>query len=273
MFQRTICGIPAVNKTVYRNKDMDIKKATLGDDAALYNNREEKTEKQKWAEMNKKQRFDYFKSYYLRPIICIAIAAGFLVWILISIFKPKPDEYVKVVVNNFSYLNYQYLTDDFLERKQLDSKDNTLSFDITMNLDNDTASMQKLAVYVFAGDVDLIISGNAVFERYAPQGFMQPLDEYLDPDLFAELDSKGLIYYTEIVETEYDGSVKEVYETKPYGIYLETLDLFKEYDREGCKAMIGIVTNSKQTEHAAEFIKYLFEVNPPDVEPYTNKKR
>lgn len=252
---------------------MDIKKATLGDDAALYNNREEKTEKQKWAEMNKKQRFDYFKSYYLGPILGITAGVVLVVFFIVSILKPKPEEYVKVIVNNFTYLNYDYITEQFLEDHELDPKEHTLSFDIAMNLDNDTTSMQRLAVYVFAGDADLLISGNEVFERYATQGTLQPLDAYLSPEFFAELDKQGLIYYTQIVETEIDGSVKKIHEKQPFGVYVGGLDLFKNYDREGCKAMIGIFTNSKATENAAELIKYFFDKNLPDTEPYTGRQR
>lgn len=252
---------------------MNLNKAKLGDDAAIYARREEKTEKQKWAEMNKKQRWSYFRTYYLKPIIFLSLAAAFIIWIIVSIVKPKPDPYVNVSVNNFQYLNFDYVSKDFIKYKNLDPEKQSVMFDSNFNLDNDTNSIQRFAVYAFTGDTDALISGNTAFERYATQGFMLPLDEYLPADLFNELQDRGLIYSTSIVETDVDGTVTETHPEKPYGIYLDELDLFKKYSYDGCRPIFGIITNTKRPENVVEVIEYLFKVNPPDIEQYTGKER
>ena len=44
----------------FRRKGNAMKKTALDDDAYLYQKREEKTEKEKWSEMNRHQRMQYF---------------------------------------------------------------------------------------------------------------------------------------------------------------------------------------------------------------------
>ena len=46
-----------------------MKKTALDDDAYLYQKREEKTEKEKWSEMNRHQRMQYFLDYYLVKLL------------------------------------------------------------------------------------------------------------------------------------------------------------------------------------------------------------
>ena len=67
----------------FRRKGNAMKKTALDDDAYLYQKREEKTEKEKWSEMNRHQRMQYFLDYYLVKLLVftgIILAVVLFVW-------------------------------------------------------------------------------------------------------------------------------------------------------------------------------------------------
>ena len=63
------------------------KKTALDDDASIYKKDRSRTEKQKWEEMDKEQRRQYFADYYLRKMLGIVagIFAFFFSWV--ALFK------------------------------------------------------------------------------------------------------------------------------------------------------------------------------------------
>ncbi len=238
---------------------MDLKKAKLSDDAAIYNQGPEKTEKQKWAEMNGKQRFDFFKTYYLKYVIVGILVLLFLAYVIYTIVKPKATILANVAVNNFTYVDFTKVADEYLAAKELSSKDFTISFDTAYSLEDDYTSIQRFAVYVYAGDLDMFVSANGIFERYATQGFMIPVKDYLPEDLYNELDAAGLLYYASVAKTEYDGTVSSIGERMAYGINLKELIVFKDFSYEGNMPIIGIMQNSKNIENSVDIITFMLE--------------
>lgn len=84
----------------FRRKGNAMKKTALDDDAYLYQKREEKTEKEKWSEMNRHQRMQYFLDYYLVKLLVftgIILAVVLFVWNFISKSKEDTVLYVAVV--------------------------------------------------------------------------------------------------------------------------------------------------------------------------------
>ncbi len=238
---------------------MDIKKAKLDDDAAIYNRGPEKTDKQKWAEMNKQERWDFFKSYYLWKVIVLALALFAIGATIYSFAKPKPNVVLQVAVNNFTYVDYSKLNDEYLALHELDPDKNLLGFDIGYSLESDSLSMQRFMVYTYSGDIDMLISGNAVFERYASQGHMQALDELIDPERLAWFEERGLTYTSQIIETDYDGSVLSVGEKHIYGIRLDDITLFNEFTYEKLTPVIGVILTSQKQQEAIDFINFLYD--------------
>ena len=74
------------------------KKTALDDDASIYRKDRSRTEKQKWEEMDKKQRRQYFADYYLRKMLGMAagiFAVFFLSW---HFLKPADETVLYVAV-------------------------------------------------------------------------------------------------------------------------------------------------------------------------------
>ncbi len=238
---------------------MDLKKAKLDDNAAIYNHGPEKSDREKWAEMNGKQRWDYFKTYYLKIVLAVLAGAVLLGSLIYSIAKPKPKVLLNVAVSSFNYINFTDVQKAYLEAKGLTDGKTTVQIDTGYSLESDYNSQQRFTVYVFAGDLDILIGSTAVFERYATGGFMVPLDELLDKELFEKLKEDDLLCYASVTETGVNGEVTSVGQRKAYGVDLEKITLFEKYTYDGKIPVAGVMANAKRTEEAAAFIKFLFD--------------
>ena len=71
--------------------DLNHKKTTLGDEAALYHHREDISEKEKWAAMSGREKWEYFKAYYLLKVVAGFGSAAFVIALLYTMFAPKPE--------------------------------------------------------------------------------------------------------------------------------------------------------------------------------------
>ncbi len=79
-------------------QNMEDKKTTLDDNAAIYGKRDERDTKEKFAQLKGKDKWDFFKDYILGKLIIITASVVFAVFILYSIFGPKPETLMYVAV-------------------------------------------------------------------------------------------------------------------------------------------------------------------------------
>jgi hypothetical protein len=237
---------------------MDLRKSRLGDDAAIYAPRDERTEKQKWQDMTRSERFTHFKEYYLGKTLLIIAALALVIYFLYSVFSPKPATVLSVAVTDYTYLSetFSQISEAFTEYLELDPETATVNLDCTY-LTSDYSSVEKLSIYVYTGELDIFIAPEDTFREYAQRGTISGLSSLLPSDTFLSLSDRFLM--TEIVETDVDDSIISIGETDAYGIYLDSLSIFEPYSYEGSRPVIGIFTTGKNNENAVDFINYLFE--------------
>ena len=111
-------------------------------------------------------------------------------------------------------------------------------------------SEQKIVTYLSAGEIDVIITDEKQFERYASLGYFTNLANELPTEIYSYFSDS---FYLATSET--DGI--------PYaaGIYLTDSPVYTETGTIIEKPVVGIVANSKNTENACSFIKYLFKLD------------
>lgn len=238
---------------------MDLKKAQLSDDAALYNHGPEKSDKEKWAEMDKKQKWEFFKAYYLWKTIFAIAMVGILIYLGYTMFGPKPTRILNIASNGFLYVPYSEITEGFMESQGLNPDEYELNVDPTYNLNSDSTSMQRFNVYCYTGDLDIIISSTEAFERYAAQGYYKPLENVLTAEQLEWFKERGLLYESCIKETNDDGIVIKEYENHYYGICLDNTTLFDDYVEYVDHVYIGIITKTTNLQYAIDYIQYIYD--------------
>lgn len=114
------------------------------------------------------------------------------------------------------------------------------------------AMIQKAAVLIAAGDIDVFMVDQVNFDRYVDQGGYYHLDEFLTR---LEVDGEKLLH-----------AQVEGYDEKPfvYGIDVSESTYFKEHGIYGRKIILTISARAKNMDYAREFFLMILEGMPSE---------
>lgn len=236
-----------------------LKESALDDNASIYAPREEKSEKQKLKDMNLSEKLSYFKSYYLAKTIIGLVVIGLAVYLIYTIASPKPDTVLDTAIVNYPFSDetVDKITTDMNERLKLDANKENIMIDASYYLgsgsDNSEYSIgtqQKLSTYMYAGELDVIIAPESLFQSYVTAGFFAKLTDILPTELL-----------TTLSDSIFESTTEDTTVAGAYGIYLDNTDLFKESSNAADRPVLGILVNSKNSDNGVEFLKYLFNYN------------
>lgn len=229
------------------------KQTRLDENAVIYQPRKELTEKEKLKDMKFSDKLNYLWEYYkIHAAAAIAVIA-LVSYIIYQVVTPdvKPQFYAAIInsaVNPDTMIQYKT---DFAEYLQLDPKRQSVDLNDTFyfSTDNQYVSemQQVLTTYMAAGQVDVIIAPESVFQSFADNGIMAKLSDELPTDV-----------YSSLTDNFYISATAEDPEKNAYGIYLTDSNLFKDVTYNGEPYILGIVPNYPHVDNTIEFIKYLF---------------
>lgn len=235
------------------------KYTALDDNANIYQKRNESvSEKKKLSSMSRKEKIQYFNDYYRNKTIVAVIILGFTVSLIYTAFSPKPETVLYAAIVN-DYLEEEVLSQgasEFLSLLSLDEDNHNIVLDSSYFLSDDSSSVtmaseQKLTTYVFSNEVDIIITDEAQFKKFARMGYFENLSNQLPTDLYTDLTDSFLL------ADDPDGSSYNA-----YGIYLRDDSLYDNLGSIIEEPVVGIVANSNRKSYGVDFIRYLFELLP-----------
>lgn len=238
-----------------------LEKSILDDSADIYKPREEKSEKEKIKDMTLKEKWVYFNHYYRNKTIAFIGIAAFVIYLLYSIFAPKPENklYVAILNGSVSQAGVDQIKTEFAEYIDLDEQKELLTIDNSFYLSSSglseysLANEQKLSTYIFAGEIDIIIAPEADMTNYAKFGTLIKITDQLPTNMV-----------TKFAQNFFYGAVEEdgvMGPTSPYGIYLDDTVVYDNSGKLIEKPVLGIVANSEHDETAIDFINYLFQLD------------
>ena len=163
------------------------------------------TEKEKFGEMNKSEKLDYFKEYYLKACIAVLVILAFLVWFLIDMGKSMKAPVVTGGVLNIhiSSEGSTFLREDYMKSLGLDDKKDKIEFASYILLDK--SQPQSYTVFqaeLAAGQYNYLITDKAGMEYIARSECAADMNEVLDKEMKGKLSSK-MIY----AESGEDGKI------------------------------------------------------------------
>ncbi len=237
--------------------DISDKKTTLDDSASIYQRREEKSDKAKWKELKGfKAKWEHFKAYYLLKTFiwgCVIALGGYAVY---EMFAPEKEQmlYAAILDRVIMDPETKLLTEEFGAYISLDEENQEVRFDNTIMISNDRdgSSAQKFMAHAYAGEIDIVIARESVLTQYAGH-YLRPLSDQLPADLYEDFSE---LYCYAAPENE-DGSLGK---EEPYGIYITDYIEGSPYYKE--PIVLAISGNSKRTENAEAFVRYLYEKGP-----------
>lgn len=237
------------------------KQTRLDDNAEIYKRRDPQSERQKLSEMSGPQKVTYFKQYYLKKLLATLVIVGFLVYLLVTMFRPKPDTILSLAFVNYpAYTEQmQQLEAQLKEYYNIDEKTQEIRIDTGYDLKGyDYASAEKLTTYMYAGDIDVFIAPESQFLKYAFSNCMSPLTDLLPTDMYSELQSRLFSCKTRLDDEETPAEAQGP--EGVFGLYATDLPLFSEYDTSIDPPVIGIIISGENKENAVEFLRFLFNI-------------
>lgn len=234
-----------------------LNRTTLDDNADIYRKREATSEKQKLKEMTFKEKLEYLNTYYRNKTIAIIAATIFVLYFLYTILTPKPETVLYSAVINYAMSEAQAATlqEEFGNYLDISDKENILidtSFYLGTADDVNQITMtndEKLQVYLFSSDIDIIIAPESSFAKYASFDFFDKISDQLPTDLISKL-----------ADSFYYSTTNENPTNNPYGIYLDNAKIYDESGKPLERPVLGIVVNSKYKSNAVEFVRYIFNL-------------
>ena len=214
--------------------------------------------KERVKNMPPRERFIWFLDYYKFPLLFIAIAVFVVFSIVHSIITKLPDGFYAEFINA-RILDSSVIMEPFAEYAGIDTKKESCRIDIDPieNWDsNDQTTLmviEKTAVRMAAGELDIIAADEDIFMKYATQGDFADLSELLSAEEMERLSP----YLVEATAEISDG----VYGFPAYyGIRLEGSDVIDKcgaYPEGG--AVIAVMVNTTRRDRAVKFLEYLFQ--------------
>ena len=234
------------------------KKTALDDDASIYKKDRSRTEKQKWEEMDKEQRRQYFADYYLRKML--GIAAGIFAFFFLGWHFLKPAEetvlYVAVVDELLDEEKLEEMTEELNERFGADGKQKKVLIDDTFFMKDD--ALTRMEVYLHSAQLDAVIADEAVWRELAGYGFFKRLDR-LGEDLGGWEELLWTAGYLDSEDISFEDREVARGEAAPYGVNLAGSRRFGEMKEYMEHPVFAIAEGTENEERAVSFLDYLME--------------
>jgi len=236
------------------------KETRLEDTASIYQKRDEdETVKKVWSELDRSEKWQFFKDYFLVKIIIGIIAVTIIGRVLFVMLGPKPDTLLStaIVYDNVDEEQLKIMHEDL--NKYFDIKKNQeLIFDtgyIKTTEDFAYNGSEKLSTMLLAGELDTIISDYNEFKNIGQYGHLKNLDVLLPDDIREALKDKFV--YIDVVDNDDNNKVVGNY---PLGIDLSDCEKYQALKPIIDKPILSVTMISKQDEYSIGLIRYLFDL-------------
>lgn len=221
------------------------------------------TEKQKWMEMNGAQRRQYFLDYYMFPVsvgAVILFIVCFLTWHFF--LKPQPEAvlYAAVVDDSLDEDRLAQAVTDMTGILGADGKNKTVHIDDSFYIKD--GALDKIQVYLYNKQLDVMILDEGVFREYAGYGFFQNLDEVLSETDREKYKDRYLYAagYKDTDDVSFEDNETGQGEEMPYGLSLEGDNRFTEMSQYIEHPVFAITAGSGNVENGLKFLEYLMSV-------------
>lgn len=235
-----------------------------------------------------KQKLQYFWDYYRWHVIAtiiVVVCAGSLIYHFATY---KEDAFLAAILNSTELEPAEDYASKFMDYAGLDPAGCKVSFDpsisITFDVSSPTAlaevyynSREKLNMLMTAGELDVIVSNDELFEHFANAGTFCDLRTYLSQEQLAAYApylyyvDKPLMEQISMAERNLDDTFHPeipdpakpelMEEPIPVGIHVEDNEELTQsfYIRGEGPVVLGIISNAPHPDVTVKYIEYLMQ--------------
>ncbi len=236
-----------------------------------------KEEREEMKQRSFKERMAYFWDYHKWYVIGSAVGILVVASLLNSFLNRKEMAYYSAFVNVAQTIYSEDYKSAFAEKAGINPKKQAVYFDSDLRIDYTkmdemtSSSIQKIMVYVAAGDMDSMVGDLDTTNRYAYNGVFIDLREFLTEEEFQKYEPYFFYADKKLIEaaagevsldfqfpaTPSDPSGME--EPIPVAIKLDQCPKLRECYAMAPDQYLAIMVNNKHPELNHVFLNYLFE--------------
>ena len=214
-----------------------------------------------YAEMDRQQKIQYLKDYYLLPAVGVILLIAVAVSLIWHVARPRTENllYAAVIDESLDEKKLAQVTADMSNLLGADGKRKTVQIDDSFYVKD--GALDKLQVYLHSQQIDVVILDRELFEEYAGYGYFESLDEVTEEDLEKKY-GESYQYaagYKEDDEVSFEDHETGQGEVKPYGISLSGDNRFTEMSEYIKDPVFAVAVGTKNPENALKFLEYLME--------------
>lgn len=157
----------------------------------------------------------YFWDYYKVPTAVIIIIALFSFYLIRDMASNLPYGFYAMMINSTMHPDGEVIGEDFAGYAGIDTSSYNVLIDTNQTLSTssyntyDVSTQERIMAITAAGDLDVMIADQSVFEQYARNSYMTDLRDLMSEDELKKYD--GYIYYVDgaILKAIEDGTYEQ----------------------------------------------------------------
>ena len=231
-----------------------------------------------------KEKIKYFCDYYKWHVIGVVALAAFVISLTHSILTHKDRAFYGAFINAYQTPEYSTFREDFAARAGIDLNEFDVMFDTSMYITDSPSdqgtldTLERLTVYIAAGDVHVMAGEVSVINRYAYNGFFQDLRQILPQDLQEQLEP--YYYYgdaalaAEIDAQQESGEynvvprypadptdAESMTDPIPVGLYIQDCPRIQEaFIFQDSEVILGIISNTPDIDYIVQFLRFIYDI-------------
>ena len=162
-----------------------------------------------------KAMVSYFWDYYKVPTAVIIVIALFSFYLIRDMASNLPYGFYAMMINSTMHPDGEVIGEDFAGYAGIDTSSYNVLIDTNQTLSTssyntyDVSTQERIMAITAAGDLDVMIADQSVFEQYARNSYMTDLRELMSEDELKKYD--GYIYYVDgaILKAIEDGTYEQ----------------------------------------------------------------
>lgn len=157
----------------------------------------------------------YFWDYYKVPTAVIIVIALFSFYLIRDMASNLPYGFYAMMINSTMHPDGEVIGEDFAGYAGIDTSSYNVLIDTNQTLSTssyntyDVSTQERIMAITAAGDLDVMIADQSVFEQYARNSYMTDLRDLMSEDELKKYD--GYIYYVDgaILKAIEDGTYEQ----------------------------------------------------------------
>lgn len=231
-----------------------------------------------------KEKVSYFFDYYKWHVIGGVALTAFAISLIHSFLTHRDWAFYGAFINAYQTPAYDAFREDFAARADIDLKEFDVQFDTSMYVTDNTHdqstldTMERLTVYIAAGDVNVMAGGLSIINQYAYNGFFQDLRQILPQDLQEQLEP--YYYYAdttlmaEINAQQESGTMtstprypsdpanaESMTEPVPVGLYIQDCPRIQEaFIFQDSEIVLSTINNTSDIDAVVKFLRFIYDI-------------